>query len=138
MHLRNSFSVDVKLLHPLFIRRGHAVLRRSLLKRVKLAVVFSNLVQAPKAMNLVGGEGAAGDDFTGESHVVLGDGVSGSDGEAGGSGHHRAMVTHDALPYLTCQLPQVRNRDKHGVCSSEIDVWVFGGLDTQNTQETLF
>jgi hypothetical protein len=124
----------------LFIRRGHAVLRRSLLKRVKLAIVASDVVQAPKTKNLVGGEGAAGDDFTGESHVVLGDGVSGSDGEAGGSSHGRAMVmvTHDALPYLTRQLPRVRNRDKHGVCSSEIDVWVFGASDTQNTQETLF
>jgi hypothetical protein len=104
---------------------------------VKLAIVASDVVKAPKAKNLVGGEGAAGDDFTGESHIVLRDGVFGSDGEAGGSSHRRVMVTHNALPYLTRQLPWVR-RDKHEVCSSKVDVWVFGGSDTQNTQETLF
>jgi hypothetical protein len=83
------------------------------------------------------GEGATDDDnFTGEVHVILRDDISGSDVKVGGSGHRRAMVTRDTFPCLAHHLSRVQNYGKHQVGSSVVDVWVYGGLDTQNTQET--
>jgi hypothetical protein len=68
---------------------------------VKLAIVFGNIVQAPKAKNLARGEGAAGDDdFAGEAHAALRSDVVGSDYESGGSSHYKVTITHDAIPYL--------------------------------------
>lgn len=48
------------------------------------------------------------------------------------------MITHDVLPYLVRKLTWVQNRDKHRVCLSEVDVWVFDGSGTQKTQGTQF
>jgi hypothetical protein len=83
------------------------------------------------------GEGATDDDnFTGEVHVILRDDIFGSDVKVGGSGHHRATVTQDVFPYLAHHLSRVQNCGKHQVGSLVVDVWVYGGSDTQNTQET--
>lgn len=77
---------------------------------------------------MAGCEGGTGDeDFARESHAAVGDGVVGSGGEAGGSGHRRLTVTHDALSYLVCQLSWVRNHNKHQVCLSNVDLWVSCG-----------
>jgi hypothetical protein len=92
----------------------------------------SNVVQSPKAYNLAGAKEPSDDDFTGESHATLRDGVASSGGEAGGSGHHRVTVTHDALSYLVCQLSRIQNHNKHRVCLLKVDVWVSDGSDTQN------
>lgn len=47
------------------------------------------------------------------------------------------MITHDVLPYLVCKLTWVQNCDKHRVCLSEVDVWVFDGSGTQDTRDTV-
>jgi hypothetical protein len=50
--------------------------------------------------------------------------------------HRRAIIRHNALSYLARKLSRVCNRCEHQGCSLEVNVWVFGCLNTQNREGT--
>lgn len=57
-------------------------------------------------------KGTAGDDdFAVEAHAALRGNVAGSSGKAGGSDHHRAMVTHDAPVLLAPAVKRMSHRN---------------------------
>jgi hypothetical protein len=81
------------------------------------------------------GEGAVSDDdFAGEAHAAFGGDIIGFGGEASDS--LRAIIRHDALPYLACKLSWVCNHCEHQGCSLEVNVWVSSCLNTQNREGT--
>jgi len=76
--------------------------------------------------NLVRAEGAAGnDDFAGDATLPLEVMMLALTMRCVcGSGHHRAMITHDVLFYLACQLSWVRDCGELRGCSSEVHTCV--------------
>ena len=63
---------------------------------MKLVAIVGDVAQGPKVGNLARDEGAASDaNFTGALYITLEGDAAGFGGKAGGSGHHKTMITHD-------------------------------------------
>jgi hypothetical protein len=79
-----------------------------------LAVAVGDLGQGPKDEDLALSEGTGCDGELAEevNAAVWGNATCFGD-KAGGSGHHRARIAFDAVPYLARQLSLGRNYDKH-------------------------
>ena len=74
---------------------------RSLLEWAELAIAFRNVGQAPEVEDLARSEGASRDgELAGEADATVWGGAASSGDEVGGSGHYRAGITLDVLPYL--------------------------------------
>ena len=87
---------------------------QSLLEWAELAIVVGDVGQAPEVEDLARGEGAGRDEeLTEEADATVWGGAACSGDEVGGSGHYRAGITLDVLPYLERQLSQDQNRGKH-------------------------
>ena len=84
------------------------------MKQTKLAMAIGHVGQAPEAKDLARSVGAGHDEeITGEADATVWGGAACFGDKAGGSGHYRAGITLDVLPYLERQLSRDQNRAKH-------------------------
>ena len=87
---------------------------RRLLEWAEVAIAVGDVGQAPEVEDLAWSEGAGRDgELAGEADATFWGAAACSGDEVGGSGHYRAGITLDVLPYLERQLSQDQNRGKH-------------------------
>ena len=81
---------------------------------VNLMKAVGDIGQAPKVEDLVQSEGAGHDgELAREADAAVWGNAACSGDEVGGSGHRRAGITLNALPYLAHRLSWGRNHGKH-------------------------
>ena len=87
---------------------------RSLLEWAELAIAVGDVGQAPEVEDLARNKGAGCDgELAGEADATFWGAAACSGDEVGGSGHYRAGITLDVLPYLERQLSRDQNHSKH-------------------------
>ena len=87
---------------------------RSLLEWAELAIAVGDVGQAPEVEDMAQSEGAGCDgELAGEADATFWGAAACSGDEVGGSGHYRAGITLDVLPYLERQLSRDQDRVKH-------------------------
>ena len=81
---------------------------------MELAIAVGDVGQAPEVEDLSRSEGVGHDgELAGEADATVWGAAACSGDEAGGSGHYKAGITLDVLPYLEHQLSRDQNRGKH-------------------------